>query len=86
MYFATEPSHASNDNISVPDNSGVKYVYQCSVFVGTYCAGIKDMQEPPSCKQGFRYDSTVDNVNNPKIYVIYFDHQAFPKYLIKFKR
>ena len=30
------------------------------------------------------YDSTVDSVQDPKIFVTYHDPQAYPEYLIKF--
>ena len=32
------------------------------------------------------YDSTVDNEQNPNIFVTYNDAQAYPEYLIKFKQ
>jgi poly [ADP-ribose] polymerase 10/14/15 len=31
-----------------------------------------------------QYDSVVDNVNQPGIYVIFHDAQAYPEFLIKF--
>lgn len=42
------------------------------------------MKEPPKDKNGARYDSVVDNLNDPKIHVIFRDNQAYPEYLIKF--
>lgn len=46
----------------------------------------KNMKEPPKDINGVRYDSTVDDVNDPKIYVMFQDNQAYPEYLIKFNR
>lgn len=44
------------------------------------------MKEPPKDINGVRYDSTVDDVNDPKIHVMFQDNQAYPEYLIKFNR
>ncbi|CAG2225532.1 unnamed protein product [Mytilus edulis] len=66
VYFATDPSYSSQDRYSVPDGRGVKRVYQCSVFVGRYIKGEKCIKEPPKDKDNVRYDSTVDDLNNPK--------------------
>ncbi|CAC5374544.1 unnamed protein product [Mytilus coruscus] len=85
VYFATEPSYASRDGYSVMDASGAKYVFKCSVFVGTYAKGEKGMKEPPT-QMGVRYNSTVNNIDNPNQYVAFYDNQAYPQYLIKFER
>ena len=44
------------------------------------------MVGPPSVhKQGtLKYDSTVDNDQDPKIFVIYKDNQAYPEYIVTF--
>lgn len=44
------------------------------------------MKEPPKDIYGVRCDSAVDNSNDPQIHVIFRDYQAYPQYLIKFKR
>ena len=31
------------------------------------------------------YDSVVDDIVNPSIYVVFFDNQCYPEYLITFK-
>ena len=38
-------------------------------------------------RQGHQlYDSTVNNVGNPQIFVTYHDAQAYPEYLVRFKQ
>ena len=32
-----------------------------------------------------QYDSVVDNVNNPSMYVVFNDASAYPEYIIKFQ-
>ena len=47
-----------------------------------------DVKEPPA-RPGYGhlpYDSTVDNLRYPEIYVTYKDSQAYPEYLIAFKQ
>ncbi len=44
-------------------------MFACRVLVGGYCQGKKD-QPTPDVRQGTElYDSTVDNVNTPQIFV-----------------
>ncbi|VDI17821.1 Hypothetical predicted protein, partial [Mytilus galloprovincialis] len=85
VYFARDPSYSSRDTYSVPGNNGHKLVYKSSVFVGRYGQGERNLKEPPKDVKGVRYDSVVDNLNNPEIYVIFRDNQACPEYLIKFE-
>ncbi|CAG2196762.1 PARP10_14_15 [Mytilus edulis] len=85
VYFATEPLYSSNDIYSVPDENGDKFVYKCSVFVGRFGQGGKDLKEPP------RDINIVDTIvqlmmNDPKIHVMFRDNQAYPEYLIQFNR
>lgn len=85
VYFATDSSYSSRNTYSVPESNGDKLVYKCSVFVGRYGQGKQDLKEPPIDPKNIRYDSAVDNIDNPKIHVIFRDNQAYPEYLIKFK-
>ena len=61
-------------------------MFYVRVTVGEYCKGVKDALTP-DVRDGLNlYDSTVNNVDNPSIYVTYHDAQAYPEYLIKFKQ
>jgi poly [ADP-ribose] polymerase 10/14/15 len=31
------------------------------------------------------YDSSTDDLNNPSMYVIFYDTQAYPEYIVTFK-
>jgi poly [ADP-ribose] polymerase 10/14/15 len=60
---------------------------QCRVLTGEYTTGKEGMKEPP-LKPGsstVRYNSTVDNANNPAIFVVFHDAEAYPEYLVEFK-
>ena len=57
------------------------------VLVGKYCAGNSSMIVPPP-KDPYRpeilYESVVDNPANPSIFVVFYDTQCYPEYLITF--
>jgi poly [ADP-ribose] polymerase 10/14/15 len=88
VYFARDASYSCHPTYSVPDSKGVQHMFMCSVSVGDWCKGKNDQITPDSKSyNNFElFDSTVDNVSNPSIFVIYHDSQAFPEYLISFKQ
>lgn len=59
----------------------------CSVLVGEYTRGTKDMKVPPPLQPASKdvFDSLVDNIQDPTIFVATTDSQAYPEYLITFK-
>jgi hypothetical protein len=84
-YFARDAALSSSHRYSKPNGAGEQSMFACRVLVGEYCQGRKD-QPTPDVRQGFDlYDSTVDDVNKPSIFVVYHDGQAYPEYLITFK-
>ncbi|GAQ84500.1 hypothetical protein KFL_001920010 [Klebsormidium nitens] len=60
------------------------------VLVGDFTEGASSMKAPPQKTEGqtgaeSRYDSAVDNIGAPSIFVVFKDFQAYPTYLISFK-
>jgi len=93
VYFARDTSYSANATYSVPDSRGYQYIMACRVAVGVYCPGVTNSLTPDirDAKTHALYDSTVgilhnDSMSNPSIYVTYHDAQAYPEYLIQFKR
>lgn len=85
VYFARDASYSSSTSYSQPDENGIQRMLLCRVVVGEYCKGIKDAIAP-DVKSGLTlYDTTVDNVADPSIYVTYHDAQAYPEYIVHFK-
>ncbi|XP_036404127.1 protein mono-ADP-ribosyltransferase PARP14-like [Megalops cyprinoides] len=87
-YFAVDARYSAANAYSVPDNTGQKYMYLTKVLVGYYTQGNQGLPAPPpknTTDPTDLYDSVVDNVQNPKIFVIFNDVQAYPAYLISFK-
>ncbi|XP_040418258.1 protein mono-ADP-ribosyltransferase PARP14-like isoform X1 [Cygnus olor] len=88
-YFAVDASYSAQDTYSRPDTNGRKYMYQARVLTGEYCVGSGGLIIPPpksSADPTNLYDSVVDNINSPKMFVIFNDIQAYPEYLITFRR
>uniref|UniRef100_A0A8D0FE88 Poly [ADP-ribose] polymerase n=1 Tax=Strix occidentalis caurina TaxID=311401 RepID=A0A8D0FE88_STROC len=88
-YFAVDASYSAQDTYSVPDMNGRRYMYLARVLTGQYCAGRKGLITPPPKNPADPtdlYDSVVDDVNNPTMFVIFNDIQAYPQYLITFKK
>jgi poly [ADP-ribose] polymerase 10/14/15 len=87
MYFAVDARYSSSNTYSPPDVQGNKYIYLARVVVGDFCVGDSSMRMPPSqTRTSDLYDSTVDKVNQPSIYVTYHDAQAYPEYLLTIRR
>ena len=69
-------------------STGVQHLFLCRVVIGEYCTGYEGCVAPDerqSCDH-LRYDSTVDRLDAPGIYVTYHDSQAYPEYLISFRQ
>ncbi len=61
-------------------------MFLARVLVGEYTVGHPMYCRPPSKDASFTnfYDSCVDDMANPKIYVIFDSNQIYPEYLIEF--
>ena len=60
-------------------------MFTAKVLVGEFTAGFSGLKTPP--KKGNEtdlYDSVVDNIQNPSIFVVFPDNQSYPDYLICF--
>ena len=85
VYFAVESEYSARDPYSKPNSAGEKFMFVCRVLVGEYCKGRQDARAPDYLEGFKRYDTTVDSMQTPKIFVTYNDAQAYPEYLVKFK-
>ncbi|XP_071291434.1 protein mono-ADP-ribosyltransferase PARP14-like isoform X2 [Agelaius tricolor] len=88
-YFAVNASYSANDIYSKPDGNGKKYMYLARVLVGEYSLGKKGSITPAKKNVSNSvdlYDSSTDNVNQPSMFIIFNDIQAYPEYLITFSK
>lgn len=89
------PAHFHPGNGSGSGNGGaatgpILTMFMARVLVGRYCAGNPSFRRPPNINpadslHGRKYDSCVDNVHNPSIYVIFDTAQCYPEYTIEYR-
>merc|ERR1712164_111413 len=71
--FARDASYSSGTQYATPDSHGYQYIFACRVVVGEYCFG-KHNALTPDVRSGYTlYDSTVNNISDPSIFVTYHD-------------
>lgn len=86
VYFANDAGYSCADWASKPDASGIKYMYMVRVLTGVYCQGVKGMRVLPVRTGNILYDSAVETTNSPTEFIIFHDTQAYPQYMIHFKK
>ncbi|KAG7233895.1 hypothetical protein INR49_006457 [Caranx melampygus] len=86
-YFAVNASYSAQDTYSRPNQNGEKCMYLCRVLTGDFTRGQQNMIVPPAKGSSSidKYDSVVDNVSAPSMFIVFHDTQACPEYLITFK-
>lgn len=87
-YFAVNASYSADDTYSKPDANGKKYMYYVRVLTGVYTRGNDSLIVPPPRNPQNptdQYDTVTDNMQNPTLFVVFYDYQAYPEYLITFK-
>ncbi|KAK3101464.1 hypothetical protein FSP39_003788 [Pinctada imbricata] len=83
-YFARDSKYS--DSYTSQSRRGPRTMFRARVLVGNFTKGHKSYRRPPEIKGGCHrlYDSCVDDVSNPAIYVIFDRAQAYPEYLITY--
>jgi hypothetical protein len=61
-------------------------MFLCRVATGEFCLGVRDAPAPRVRTGVILYDSTVDNVADPRTFVTYHDSQAYPEYLVRYRQ
>lgn len=71
------------------DSESFRYVFLAEVLVGSFVKGEPSMKRPPvkdeAATKKELYDSCVDNVEKPTIFVLFDADQYYPSFLIKYK-
>lgn len=68
-------------------DSDVRSMFVVRLLVGKYTQGSPEYRRPPSKDGGDInfYDSCVDNVHQPSIYVVFDKPQIYPEYLLEYR-
>ncbi|XP_020360933.1 protein mono-ADP-ribosyltransferase PARP10 [Oncorhynchus kisutch] len=85
VYFAVNSALSIQDQYSPPNADGHKFVFVTKVLTGDFTQGSHSMKTAPlkeSSDIPLRYDSVADKTDNPSLFVIFNDTQAYPEYLI----
>ncbi|XP_046843181.1 protein mono-ADP-ribosyltransferase PARP15-like [Xenia sp. Carnegie-2017] len=86
VYFARDSSYSLDYSLRQCSAGSQPKMFIAKVLVGKYTSGMHGLKAPPSrndsSNPGLLYDSVVNNVNNPKFFVIFQDNQCYPEYLI----
>ena len=86
VYFAVNAQYSAG--YTQPDMNGHCQMYYARVLTGEPAQGHQSMKTPPSkndpSNPSLHYDSTIDRSNPPNMYVIYYDTQAYPEYIVTF--
>ncbi|XP_035170322.1 protein mono-ADP-ribosyltransferase PARP10 [Oxyura jamaicensis] len=89
VYFAAKAAVSAQEQYSPCGTDGNKYIFVAKALTGDYTLGSRDMRAPPlreAAGAPRRYDSVVDNLAEPSIFVIFNDTQAYPQYLVTCRR
>ena len=85
-YFAVNSS--KSDCYAREDNERSKFMFVAKVLAGSYTEGKSSYQRPPSKNPGNPasdlYDSCVDKMSSPSIFVIFQNDQLYPEYIIEY--
>ncbi|XP_071583865.1 protein mono-ADP-ribosyltransferase PARP12-like [Heliangelus exortis] len=80
-YFARDASYSDH---YCKKESNSKIMFLARVLVGDFTPGKSSYVRPPFKDQHNFYDSCVDNLSNPSIFVIFDKQQIYPEYLIEY--
>ena len=87
VYFARDASYSHG--YSASDANSQHHMYYAQVLTGEYTVGNTSMLAPPAknpqVDANVLFDSTVNNVSTPTIFVVYQDTQCYPAYLISYQ-
>ncbi|XP_069820341.1 zinc finger CCCH-type antiviral protein 1-like [Dendropsophus ebraccatus] len=83
-YFARDAQYSHNYSSAAPD--GTRSMFVARVLVGDYGRGDSQMRRPPQRRDGRYYDSCVNDITDPSIFVVFEKHQIYPEYLLEYEQ
>uniref|UniRef100_A0A3B4BB05 Poly [ADP-ribose] polymerase n=1 Tax=Periophthalmus magnuspinnatus TaxID=409849 RepID=A0A3B4BB05_9GOBI len=82
-YFARDAKYSH----SYTGDSDPRFMFVSRVLVGEFARGSSEYRRPPSRDGGDvnLFDSCVDDIYDPSIFVVFKEQQIYPEYLLKYK-
>uniref|UniRef100_A0A8C6UDR2 Poly [ADP-ribose] polymerase 12 n=1 Tax=Neogobius melanostomus TaxID=47308 RepID=A0A8C6UDR2_9GOBI len=83
-YFARDASYSHR----YTGTSDVRLMFVSRVLIGEFTKGSPEFRRPPSKDGGHvnLFDSCVNDVENPSIFVVFEKHQIYPEYLLQYEQ
>lgn len=88
VYFARDARYCASGGpfCGMPAADGTRQMMMCLVNIGMACVGDPEQRGVlPFRQKPHRYNSNVDSLSNPEIFIIHYSAAAYPAYLITFK-
>ncbi|CAN9509302.1 unnamed protein product [Ophioblennius macclurei] len=88
VYFAVNAVYSAHPRYSKPAADGSQVMFAARVLTGAFTQGHSNMNVPPQRdgrRPHERFDSVVDRTDQPTVFVVFHDNQAYPDYLITFR-
>ena len=83
-YFAKYSWYSAYPIYARPNSEGYQFVMQTRVLTGDYCKGEREYIAAPPKNATQRYDSVVNQMRDPYVFVVFDDAAAYPDYILKF--
>lgn len=85
-YFARDAKYVLDGNFCQAAIDGTRQVLMCLVMTGIPCLGSPEQKGVlPFRQKPHRYNSSVDSLSSPEIFIVQHPSAAYPAYLITFK-
>merc|ERR1711972_198014 len=82
-YFARDAQYAVCGGFCRPAADGSRQVLMCLLMTGVFCLGDPNHRGVlPFRKKPYRFNSSVDSLSNPEIFVVQHPGAAYPAYVI----
>ena len=87
-YFAVSADKSASTTYSPPDANANRFMFYLRVLTGEYTKGRRGLKVPPpkdpNISTVILYDSVVNYMKAPDMFVVFTDAQSYPDYLITF--
>ncbi|XP_040201326.1 protein mono-ADP-ribosyltransferase PARP12-like [Rana temporaria] len=84
-YFAGDASYAHN--YSPTNSAGTRTMFVARVLVGDFIQGDLTMKSPPQKRRSNEcYDSYVNSVTSPSLFMVFEKSQVYPEYILEYKK